>query len=292
MESVSREKELTALLEKHQYPQKAVNDIVKSDRELQKYEQVQALIHKFLKGYENRSLDYSEIADEIAIACEQIQVKTYTVYLLFFIALFPLLRERYMESGVSLDVYEETLIDVRIKTQECFDRYGVWGLFDTEWIGIVFEQEVYTLGRLQFQISTMPCDALVGGESFVKGETVINVHIPSGSPLKKEDCMVSFSRAKAFYGLETTVFICDSWMLNPFHKDFLPSHSNILMFMDFFEQINWREDKTFFDAWRIFGKPLEYPLEKMPQKTSLQRGYIDWIKAGNITSIGVGGFIL
>ena len=283
--------ELYLELQNHSYPPQAVEKVMESYQALHSEEQIKKLFEDFTGDYKEGSLDYNQMITQIAEVCKVVKVNHYTAYLIFYIGLLPLLKEKYSRSGVSMEVYRQSIMDIPIKVQECFHRYGVWGIFDVEWIWKTFQQELYILGRLQFELYPLPWDAVVGGISFDKGHQAVFIHIPSGTKLLKEDCIDAFKEAKGFYGLEQTLFICDSWLLNPFHPDFLDPKSNILMFMDFFEKISSREDKDFLDAWRIFGKEMVKPYHQMPQKTPLQRAYILWVESGNHMVIGVGGFV-
>ena len=87
------------------------------------------------------------------------------------------------------------------------------------------------------------------------------------------------------------LFCCGSWLLYPRHREFLPEKSNILRFLDDFEIVSWAEKENFGDAWRVFGRYSELPVEQLPRDTSLRRAYADWLAAGNKTGDGYGLFL-
>lgn len=60
----------------------------------------------------------------------------------------------------------------------------------------------------------------------------------------------------------------------------LAQDSNILRFQQDFEILSLEKRDAFKDAWRVFGTEAERPLEELPRKTSVQRGFADFLILG------------
>ena len=60
----------------------------------------------------------------------------------------------------------------------------------------------------------------------------------------------------------------------------LSQDSNILRFQQDFEILSLEKRDAFKDAWRVFGTEAERPLEELPRKTSVQRGFADFLILG------------
>lgn len=120
---------------------------------------------------------------------------------------------------------------------------------------------------------------------------VLDVHIPMGDKMDYDACITSFRAANEFFPAhfpdnEFTGFACSSWLLDPELEHILPPESNIVRFLHEFYLIPILSDdsQTF---TRVFGsKPDD--LSKAPRDTSLQRGILDHIAAGNQMRRGFG----
>lgn len=67
-----------------------------------------------------------------------------------------------------------------------------------------------------------------------KDTLVLSVHIPEGEPLTPSLVDASFSLAQEMY--RPTLFVCDSWLLDPELSKVLPPESNICLFMQRFKK--------------------------------------------------------
>ena len=77
----------------------------------------------------------------------------------------------------------------------------------------------------------------------IKGEKVIEIHIPRGGKLDGEAVRDSIEQAKVFFAKYFPEFsyrylTCHSWLLDDTLKKYLPPESNILQFGDLFERIS------------------------------------------------------
>ena len=76
------------------------------------------------------------------------------------------------------------------------------------------------------------------------------------------------------------LFMCESWMLLPEHKDILPEGTNIRRFMEEYELGVFIERDG--DLWRIFGRPNSEckNYSTLPEDTSLRRIYKKYLLGG------------
>lgn len=102
-----------------------------------------------------------------------------------------------------------------------------------------FEMTRFALGRLQFELMDFPESYEKTGHVRPEGMTkVINMHIPSCGPLKKEGCEASFRQAAAFFADafpgEKIAFFCESWLLYPApSRIFKPGFRNCAVYVLF-----------------------------------------------------------
>ncbi len=232
-------------------------------------------------------------ADSRAVA-DRLRTHPYTVELLLFLSLSRCLRERYAEQCLPDGIFLDSILDLRYKLEECREVYGICGTFVGSWFEGFFRLTRFALGRLQFELIPFSRVYSKNGHELREDSPVLNMHIPrSGQPLLPSLCRDSFSRALSFYEKELAgkekALVCHSWLLYPAHREFLPPHSNILSFMDFFdifEQGEYGEDQPHF--WRIFDRPYTGDPATLSYDTSLRRAYVDRVRSGGKTGWGHG----
>lgn len=257
---------------------------------------------RWVQAYEEAgtATDLGEALGAIRATALPEGVSLYTVELLYFILCSRHLWDLYQQQGIGYEIFFNSMEDLKYKLQECHTVHGVWGSFVAGWFIGFFTMERFALGRLQYEempISAMPSAVNTGWETFTVGEhtlkltdKVINVHIPSAGPLLPEDVATSFRMATAFFAdrFEGYVpFMCSSWLLYSRHREFLPSTSRILQFMDFFTIVADREEEDGHNLWRIFGIDekvhlKDIDLNTLPVDTGLRRAYHAWLSAGNL----------
>lgn len=234
-----------------------------------------------------------EFLDELSQLARDMGIHSYTMHLLFYMYCSKRLYERYEETQIPLDIFWNSMLDLRYKLFECYNVYGIWGTFVGWWFVDFFSMERFALGRLQYEHIAFPYERYSkGGFTIHKGDIVYNIHIPSSGPLTRESRMDSYKRAYDFYSHELNgrplVVVCNSWLLYPDNEKFFPKGSNIIDFLHDFEIIDVKTHDRLEPSWRIFGKDYEKPIDELPKETALQRAYIDWLKAGNKTGNGYG----
>ena len=254
--------------------------------------QAQALMEAARQDYAgNREFPYTEYWQEL-----ERQLKPpllYGAWYLLAMTLTPQMCAYYAESGLPQSCVEGALRDIRHKLYECRTRYGCAGWFSPKWFRNWFLAARTAFRRLQFELRECPVDYPAGG--IRSGDRVVFVHIPGGQgPLDYEACLADFRDAAALYAPQypggTVPFFCHSWLLNPYHPQFLPSKSRILPFQQLFDISEFREEPDGRFLWRLYGTDQPDPAA-MPERNSLERAYTAWMLQGG--AIGEGfGFLL
>ena len=209
----------------------------------------------------------------------------------------PEIRRRYKQKGIPDEIFWNSMMDLRYKLDECRQVKGKWGTFVAGWYKDFLELKLFGLGRLEFSQTQFPGKEpyLCGGLTIRPQDPVITIHIPSAGPLTEESCLDAYRRAYDFFPKQRTdgklIFVCSSWLLDPDYAAFLPPDSNILRFQRDFEIIWLEKREVFKDAWRVFGPEADLPPENLPRKTSVQRGFADFLAAGGKTGSGYGVFV-
>lgn len=218
-------------------------------------------------------------------------VHDYTVELLVFICMTRHLKSVYSEKGIDMQIYRNSVLDLKWKLEECKAVKGICGSFVSPWFCGFFDLTRFALGRLQFEVVTMWQDYEKNGVRLEKDKSkVINVHIPrTGTPLDKESCDKAYAQAREFFRVqvgEGCAFVCDSWLLYPENKNILPPHSNTYRFMSEYDIIGW-EVNNGEDLWRLFDTEEKNP-DRLPADSSMRRCYIDHLKSGGRVGCGFG----
>ncbi|MBP2479557.1 hypothetical protein JOF53_008429 [Crossiella equi] len=215
-----------------------------------------------------------------------------------FLAALPHTRSRHRELGVPEHVSRHSLADLGRQLAVHRRRTGTTGLSHPGWLTRHFRAELYQLGRLQFELRLVDADTAaslrLAGAPVTEGQVVLSVHIPDFlGPFTPEACEDSFTRARAFFpehfpGGTADLLICESWLLDPQLREYLPAHANIVSFQDRFAVVRAEEepgDDTVVDF--VFGST-EVPRHLLPRRTGLQRAVLDHLAAGGHWYPGLG----
>ena len=277
------------------FPEEATQDLLENYIELRSKENCFARFSELVESFKTyNSNDYSDIFTELDDIAMLSGLHKYSIHMLYLIALSINTRKLYEEKHISIEIFLDSMADLRAKLMECKELYGVWGTGVASWEIDLFNLNLIALGRLQFELIPYQGEYTKGIHSIKQGDMVLNIHIPSLGPLLYDDCKASFKKAanhfKDFFKEKPVVFVCHSWLLYPEHKEFLPPNSNILKFMSFFDIISSEISENKLDLWRIFYKDWEKDPMDLPRNTSIQRSYADWLMKGNKIGIGSGVF--
>lgn len=284
---------LREFAEKYGYPKEAVETLLSSYDVLKCDMDFVSIVHSFYDACDVTIEKLSDVLSEISI---RNAINLYTVQLTFFVCITPCLKTEYEKQVISETVYSDTVNDLLYKLIECHNVENVWGIIPLDWFYNVFHMKVFALGRLEYGIGKFNESAMVAGRTVNAGDDVIYIHIPSsGKPFDRVSRLSSYDRAYHFFkdhfGIDEPVFCCSSWLLFPQNKEILGENSNIVSFMDDFKIISSSEYPDNRNMWRIFGSGAELPPSKLPDSTSLQRAFANWIQSGHRLGGGVGLFI-
>lgn len=126
------------------------------------------------------------------------------------------------------------------------------------------------------------------------GDPVLNIHIPSGSPLTPAECARSVAEAPVFFRRhfpempEPRAMLCESWLLTAGFDALLPPDSNILAFQRMFTLFPMRGASGAQMYERAFNCQ---PPTQANARTSLQKAILEHVAAG-ATLVEGGGAIL
>ena len=181
-----------------------------------------------LEAYDNDILlDYTETVINGAKAIgDSLSIHPYTSSFLIFACMSKRLRTLYEENGIDLQIYKESMPDMKWKLEECKAVKGIVGSSVVTWFPGFFRLKRFGFGRLQFEVVNIRYDYSKNGVVLKKDESkVINVHIPrSGTPIDKESCDLAYAKAREFFKDEVgenCPFVCHSWLLFPENKNIL-----------------------------------------------------------------------
>lgn len=280
-------------LSTHNYPEMAISELLRVYALLEKKEVFFRLLDDFYK----ETIDTESQDGPIGCISRELSVNFYTVKLLFYICLSKNLKIKYQKAGYSEAFFFENMTDLYCKTMECYEVFGVWGIFASGWFNSVFKMNTFTLGRLCYNIGSYRGEAFsIAKRKVEKNDRFISIHIPSTpKPFDKASRMQSYEMAYNFFkdvfkGREP-LFGCDSWLLYPPNKMLLSEKSNIVSFMEDFRIVDSYEYNDDHILWRIFGKDYRASFDKLPRDSSLRKAYADFIAQGNKTGAGIGFFV-
>ena len=131
-------------------------------------------------------------------------------------------------------------------------------------------------------------------EALQIGQPVLYLHIPGGAPLRKEDCLESIKTAYEFFPkyfpeFDYKAIISSSWLFDYSLSEFMPA-SNIAAFQSLFHLFPKAGATDWQTRERVFADP-DLPMEKVPQKSSLQKIVKQHILAGGFWHSG-GAFLM
>lgn len=197
-------------------------------------------------------------------------------------------KEEYLEKGIPLSVFYDTMADIKIWCENNNNK----GLKNYRWIENHLKCNLFRIGRLQFQmfnctIKTLDYKRL----PFAYNDKMIYIHIPQGEKLVYNECIEAINKAREFFDIYFSdfnyeFFFCESWLLYDENWQFMKAGSNILQFQTLFD-IVYSSDSDSQAIERIFGK--RHLIKTLyPEKTSLQKSAKSHILKGNKLGIGIG----
>jgi hypothetical protein len=277
------------------YEENDAKFLIASYEKIQKNTATCALFDDIIAEYDaNIDCDYIKMIDTADKIANILYIHEYTLEFLMFVAMTRRLRERYIENGINLEIYHNTILDLKYKVAECKLVRGICGSFVATWFIDFFKMRRFGLGRLQFEIVPLGYDYENNdGVRLGKESRVINVHIPrSCTPLTPESCDLACNMAREYFKGkydEPCAFVCHSWLLYPENEKIIPKKTNTYKFFSRFEIIDSGVYKDNSHLWRLFDTD-ERNFERLPADSSIRRAYVEHLKAGGKTGWGMGIF--
>ena len=205
-----------------QVPQEAVAEFIKYSETID----IEAITKLF---YEDEDAFFELIDKEYN--------EKYLEILYIYINLAVKLYGMYIEKGVDLSIYFDTIDDLRVWALTCVRETGVYGLKEIYWLNEHLRMRIYKLGRLQFQkreakefMSILKKHNL---DHYVKSEYFYFVHIPEGEKLSYESVLDSYQKAVEFYK-DDMIFAAESWILSDKMGLVFDENSNLMKFKNDF----------------------------------------------------------
>ena len=197
---------------------------------------------------------------------------------------------RYLALGIPEVVFWDTFHDFALWSEECMRITGRPGLIEWGWNALLLRMEIFRLGRLEYQPRALEHNIAFEAPTLAAGTPILEVHIPTGTPLGKHELSASLCSAGPFFERyfqrSFFWFHCHSWLLSPVLRELLPPTSGILQFQSF-----WRiydEDFSHPQAEeRVFGKVQADP-QMYAEHTSLQCALKKYLLGGKRVGMGMG----
>lgn len=273
-------------------------------------ESLQKSLEEYIKKHERKILKYLKLCYKNRWELH-LKKDNFTKLCLVY-AYLPEVKSRYEKAGISDEIFFDTMTDIKIWIDDCRENLNSIGLNELNWIMWHMNMSIFKIGRLQYQkmICYTPKSYTKNGTTIKLGDKIWNVHIPRGEKLTTEACEESFKMAqefirKHFPQYPDNKFMCNSWLLYPDNKNFMPSGSNILKFPELWEVVSIHECPEQAYRWlysvRYSNKKLlknkkkhgHYGfLESLPQNTQMQKNGVEYIKNGGTLGDGLGLKIL
>ncbi len=279
-----------------EYPQSTIDFVIDTYKKICQNKRANRLFSDALALYEKRLIPaWSWGLSAAERAGNEIGVHKFSAHFVFSLCATKHIKTFYEQKGMPDGCFDGFLKDIKIKWSECVKLHKMDGVFVAEWFNRFADGTRHTFGRLQFEPIFLGADYEGNGFTAKEGDLVINIHIPGGSKLFRQDCIDAFLMAAEYYSDffadAKVIFHCHSWLLYPGHKEFLPETSALLMFADFFNVVEVQEDKG--ALWRIFGRTdCEENLADLPEDTSLQRAFKKRLLEGGEIGVGRGFFVV
>ena len=239
---------------------------------------------------------YNSVYESLKTLSEKYNTDIKSIYMVFLLANLDKMKQVYKEKGIDEALFFDMVKDLKYKLDECKKVYGIYGARSFYWYYKIFGGEIVSLGRFQYQKDKFYGENYTWGDiTLTSDDDVVRFHIPSSGAMTREMRLDSYKRAFEYYGKkkgEYLVITCVSWLLYPENRSIYPAGSNLLDFMDDFDITDSAEhENPFPNAWRVFGMDFNGDTSILPDKTTLQKNYIEWLKLGNKVGTGMGVII-
>lgn len=185
-----------------------------------------------------KALDTVRISDAITVDSYDTECTDGKRNLLSYLYMCEALEAEYKKRGIGEDILLDTLYDIVRYTVIWSDLKGELYLGQLDWLKNHLSGTLFKLGRLQFNMGFS--EHTIPAKNILKGDPVLEVHIPEDGPLTVDAVNASFAMAGEFFpeffpDFSYEYMTCHSWLLDPTLKELLKPESNILQFQGRFE---------------------------------------------------------
>ncbi|MCQ2386990.1 MAG: acyltransferase domain-containing protein [Clostridia bacterium] len=254
------------------------------------------ILQIILSLYEkNINCDYDKMFDLIKEISLILGEHFFTVSAVVFLILSEKLFNNFIKNGYSEQLFFDTIIDIKYKSQETFDLYGFWGVHTPSWYIRFFKLNFFSFGVLQFEKTPFTyLDEYKNGNNILKrGDKVLKVHIPkSGKKLDSISVKNCYKKAseffKDYFDNSPVIFVCNTWLFFDKIISKLDKGSNIYKFYSDYEIAQNCLYDNYDELWRLFGKKFDGKVESLPENTTLFRLYKDLLKRNEKTGYALG----
>jgi len=236
-----------------------------------------------------------ELTEKAEVIAEKLKINKYTMNLLVYIFLSIRLKEYYIEMNYPLEIYYDSMEDLKYKNDECKDYYNVYGTCVPYWFVAFFALKRFKIGILEFEYRKVNKEYIDKNITITKDKYVIDIHIPkTGQKLEHQKVLFAYKKAdsffKKYFSEYSGIYYCSSWLLFNQLDNYLSPDSNIIQFKNDFVIFENNLFKDYQESMRIFNKIFDGNIDKLPSNTKIQRAYIDMIKKEIPIGYGVGAF--
>lgn len=201
----------------------------------------------------------------------------------------PETHQHHLQSGIPAADSRAILADVGLNLDINRRVHGRFGLDTWPWLTLHLAGNMFRLGRLQFHL--VPRPSTVPGPAVEGGGWNLGIHIPEDGGLAPSSVDASLRLAVEFFARHfpdkpVLAATCDSWMLDPYLSERLPS-SNIAAFASRFTVDRCTDAPTDAVYFTFRQRGMEN-LDRLPRETSLQRVVLERIDDGGTWQLGHG----
>lgn len=235
--------------------------------------------------------DVNKFEENVPIIAELTGLHQFTIHIVAQLFCLKPLKNIYLENGFSEDFFWRLAQNISNHLSACKKENNIWGNELGIWEWVFHEWQCVRLGRLNFEPIPLYCNASY--KEVKKGDLIILVHVPSGEPLKIESVMDSLKQAyqhfKNRFPNNAVPFATKAWLLYPpYMESVFPKGGNLQKFASLFHILEEYPDDTYKHFPYIFGCSYDGDFSKLPQKTTLQKNLLEFLKKGNLMGSAYG----
>ncbi|WP_018133838.1 acyltransferase domain-containing protein [Acaricomes phytoseiuli] len=191
----------------------------------------------------------------------------------------------YRERNIPDSVIQQTMADIGRQTAISRRTLGRFGIETWQWLAEQASGMLYQLGRLQFQLGSMPAELKALDGEISTEANILNIHIPESGPLTAPEVLSSLLAAPGFFAeffpeQPVRYARCVSWLLDPYLVEQLPAHANISQFSRLFTPYGTGKESNEDAVYFVFRTREHHDVSALPRATTLQRIVTERIESG------------